>query len=416
MQWKDIICYLPNVKSITYQAFCSDDILECVSKYCHELQTLDIKRSYDVTDSGLKYFFQKENGNVPCPLLKEICLESTSVNDESIKNLIINLPLLEYIDYLELPAVLHSMHKEDYNSLDKAERYKLKRLDLLSYTHIAHTQLYDDILEVCITVCPNLKTLYCPIYKLGHLNLCSKLSDVENLNLSCVKGTCIDVNDVLKEKGGKLISLTLCNCSVSLSILGQYCLRLNRLTMDQVNIHFNESDSIPMFFNLKEFTAENVDLSNSDCCKAICRILTSSVPLETLHLKKCNDFTSEIKASILKCCEQCALKVIGFSGSSVETEFLKDILLTCSTLTALNLDGCDVALELEDDLYRIAETMPNKPEIIFTDEFSYFSDYDEFLNDYEDYLDNTDDDDNDDDNYDFDYDDDFEDEDYVIYM
>lgn len=384
--WEEVIRYLPNVKIIICHEICSHAILECIAKFCPKLETLDIQHSYNIASNGLRFLYQKRKGQkLPCPLLKEIFLKFTSANAKSVKNLVKTFPLLERIDYTKLPFVLHSLYKNDFTSLETVPKYIFTHLDLLKCHYIANTVYYDEILKACVKLCPNLRSLYCVVSLEEHLNLCSTLTKLENLNIKCSKDTGMEINDFLKEKGEKLKCLNLCNFAVSLFVLGHHCRNVRQLTLNEVNIQYNPEDSMPILCNIKEFTIENVDLSKSSNCKAICNILTSSLNLEKLYMKKCKSFASEIKNKVLQCCEQSALKFIDFGGSSVDTEFFKVVLLTCSTLKSLNIEGCNVANDRED-LNNTANIVPNRPKITFTDNLRSTDDHDELTNDYDEYL------------------------------
>lgn len=362
------------MKSITYRERCNDDILQCIAANCPKLETLDVTRSRHVTDEGLKFFCYVKRGKkrdekgeclpqnekVPCPLLKEIILKCTSVKGEGIEQLLQSLPSLEKIDCLKLPVILYRIQKENIGLLDK-----IKRLTHLDLSWFESQDSYDDILEFCINACPNLKSFICPIYKSAHLDLCSTLPDVANLDLDiyCREVTSNEISDFLVKEGGKIKSLTLRDCCFSLVALGQ-CHQLKWLDITAVSIQYDENDTVPIFMNLKVLSIRDVDLSDYRDCKGICLILRSSPFLEKLCFEWCDAFPSEMKAEILQCCEQSALKHVEFSESTVDGDLLKDILLTCPTLETLTLAELDLSPEsLKEDLYRIANTLPNKPEI-----------------------------------------------------
>lgn len=188
-----------------------------------------------------------------------------------------------------------------------------------------------------------------------------------------------------------------------MSILAQNCPRLNSLLMEKVTFDSNDNDSVPVLNNLENISFEKLT-NDSLTTQAVIRLLSPSPNLKRLGFRYCEMFSSDIKTQILKCCEQCELEDVDFTYSDVELEFVQDVLLTCSSLVSLNLDGCEVArsyAEMEE-LESLALTLPNRPVINYSDHIIHgFSDSDDSYYDYYD------------DDYDYDYDDenDVEDED-----
>lgn len=350
--WKDVICHLSNVKSITYDLFCSDRILQRISKHCTKLETLSVGNSSCVTDKGLKYFSQmkmknrRKRGERPleeyklsCPVLKKVFLKWTSVRSTGIEQLLRNLPSLVQIHHTDVPAVLHKINKDNLDSPENAIGRNLTYLDLSNCGGFAYKNIYDEIFRVCVTVCPNLKSFTCPIYNSTHLKLCSLLPNVVNLQLefNCAEDIWAEISNFLKRCGRKLTSVTFRNCSISLLTLGQSCSNLRVLKLDEVSIKCGVCDYITTFNKLKAFTVEGVDISNNANCKAICSILRSP-SLERLHFEVEQSFPPRLKNEFLKCCEQDTLKCIDFGWSPVELDFLVDIIQTCSSLESLNSD------------------------------------------------------------------------------
>lgn len=367
---------------MSYKGFCDDDILRRIAKHCPELETLNLQGSEKVTDDGLKHFCQKRrrrysNSKIKylsrlfarekkmCSQmvkLKEIFVENTCVGDEGIKHLLENCPSLEKIGYNYLMRVLYMQHKDDIDSLDKVEKYKLTHLRLCSKLP---TRRCDDALKICVAVCPNLKSIYCSTFELQLFSLWPSLPQVEELTLCLTRCLCatVDVSNILKERGGRLTYLRLHGCTVSVCTLGQSCPHLNQLIVHSTTIWFNGNESLPTFHTLKEFTAECV--LDSDGYTGIRRILRSSPSLERLTFVACQPFPSWIVSEILKRCKEGALKNIRFKACSVEATFLEGIILTCSTLEILNLYSCDIPDLLKKYLYKIADIVPNRPEISY---------------------------------------------------
>lgn len=377
LPWKEVIRHIPNVTAITYRDSCNNDILRCIAECCPQLETIDVKYSTDITDDGLKLFSCPTMENeaigagrgvakgkkLPCRLLKEVLVDFTSVGDKGIEALLKNLPLLEKCDYLDLTNLLHRMHENEIGSLNEIKPYNLT---YLNFTNPDCEDIYENVLKICFKLCPKLKYLNCLIYEVEHLNMCSVLTDLEDFTLYANGDSVINVDDYLKENGGKLTSLSLHGVAVSLCSLGLNCVRLRSLELWRgVIIQNDGNDSIPSLCNLKEFKFD--DYCDSTDCEGVYRIMRSCPALEYLSLEFCSSFISNSKTEILRLCEQCTLKRVRFIGSCVEEEFLEKILLTCPSLEHLDIVACHAPDESEvnlDKLARIAKTTPNKPKIL----------------------------------------------------
>lgn len=402
--WQDIICYLPNLRSFTFHDDCHDLILKNVAKFCPNVEEIDFENSA-VTIEAVKSLCKSENGKALCTKLKKLCVVGSNIRDDGVKYFLKNLPSLEEIDYPELPLVLYSLHKNDLSCLDKIEPYNIATLDLIS---VAHTPFFAELLKICLSICPHLKSLTCGLVTKDELNFFPNLPDLEQLNIESFADTEININSLLKAKGAKLTSLSVTNCTISISVLVESCPRIKELVLNRVHFLFDE-DYKPVFSSLSSCTFESINVSTS--AKAISLLLSSSAKLESLSFKRCNLLSSEIKTHILKCCELYPVKKVSFCCSVIEKEYIKDLLLNCHTLIYLNIDGCFESAD-EDELLKFAEILVNKPMIDVSDHLD-ISDYEEYLNgnyELEDYeLDDYDYDDYDDyDDYEYEYDSDDE--------
>jgi len=251
---------------------------------------------------------------------------------------------------------------------------------------------FDDALKICLSLCPHLKTFSCPVGNQEHLNLCSKITGLRNLSLFNYQDSPLELNDFLKAKGSKLMSLEVTNFSFSVACLAQSCSCLDTLQLDNVTYQ-THAETIPLLYNLKSISFESLALVDTVTEKAVTSLLMSSPNAEVLVFKNCQVISSDIKTNILKCCEHGTIQHINFSQSTVESKFIHDVLLTCSTLETLNLERStlgDDMVEMEE-LEAIASTLPNKPEIVY--DSCYIDDDDFLLNgDYDDFLDSDDDD------------------------
>lgn len=400
--WQDIICYLPNLRSFTFHDDCHDLILKNVAKFCPNIEEIDFENSA-VTFEAVKNLCKSENGKPLCTKLKKLCIVGSNIRDDGVKYCLKNLPSLEVIDYPELPLVLYSLYKNELSCLDKIEPYNIVTLDLIS---VAHTPFFAELLKICLSMCPHLKSLTCGLVTKDELNFFPSLPDLEQLNIESFADTEININSLLKDKGGKLTSLAVTSCTISISVLVESCPRIKELVLNNVHFLFDE-DSKPVFSSLSSCTFASINENYSECARAFSLFLSSSTKFESLSFKRCNLLSSEIKADILKCCELYPVKKISFCFSLIEKEFIKDLLLNCRTLNYLNIDGCFESAD-EDELLKFAEILVNKPEIDISDHLD-ISDYEEYLNgnyELEDYeLDDYDYDEYDDyDDYEYEYD------------
>lgn len=398
--WEKVLCHLPNLQFVYFEEF-NDTCLDSIVKFCSKIQTI-ASTSSKISIDSLKQLCYHENGVYPCPELKEIIIGSSeNVKNEDIAFLIKNLPHLEKLDYDNLHEVLYSIHKDHLNTLDSIKPYNLTDLQLL-HNIIDPTSLnFDDILKICVSVCPHLKSLSCPVFKKEHLDLCSQLSELKYLTLSNFQDSTIELNDFLKLKGKMLTSLKIQNFSLSISCLVQNCPHLKSLNMNKISLQYNErSETIPVLNNLKDLTFS--EMIEAD--KAVTSLMSSSPNLELLSIKGYNLFSADIQTAVLKCCERANLKHVNFKGSGVESKFVQNVLLSCSSLLSLNLEYCELGNDTEEmeKLENIAMSLPNKPEILYCEQNSLFSDYD-YMYEYDDFLHTDDDDDDDDVNDDYDY-------------
>lgn len=355
--WQDIICNFPNLKCFIFYESIKDLVLKHIATFCPNIQEIYLKGVSSLSSQGVKYLCKNENGEALCTKLKKLYLEFTYITVTDVKYLLKNLPSLETIDYRDLPLVLYSLHKDDLSSLSKVKPYNIISLDLSS---CAFYPSYPYIRKVCLSVCPNLRSLSYSLLKNDELNFFPKLPYLEKFHLECVPNSKIIVDTLLKNLSGKLTSLTVSNCLLSITALAESCPRIKVLEMNKVRL-LADGNSRPVLNCLSSFKFENSDISKS--ANGISLLLSSSEKLESLTFETCNLLPFEIKAAILKCCEQYPIKNLSFCDSVIEKDYIKELLLNCRTLSCLNISGC-LNMKHENILLKFAEVLPNKPKIV----------------------------------------------------
>lgn len=372
--WQDIICCFPNLKCFIFYESCKELILKYIAIFCPNIQEISLKGSSSLSSEGVKYLCKNENGEALCTKLKKLYLHYTYIAVNDVKYLLKNLPSLETLDYHDLPLVLYSLHKDDLSSLAKVKSYNIISLDL---SYCATYPSYSNIRKVCLSVCPNLKYLSYSLLKNDELNSFPKLPYLEQFYLECVSTSKINVDKLLKDVSGKLTSLTVKNCTLSVNVLAESCPHIKVLEMNKVRL-LVDGNSRPMLNCLSSFKFENSDISKS--ANAISFLLSSSEKLISLTFETCNLLSFDIKAAILKCCELYPIKELSFCDCVIEKDYIKELLLNCHTLSCLNISGC-LNMKHENIFLKLAETLPNKPKLVFdheTDsdsEDGYYYDY-----------------------------------------
>lgn len=349
-----------------------------VAIFSPNIEEIDLGFSI-VSSEGVTYLCKNENGETLCTKLKKLCLEYTVIKEDDVKYLLQNLPSLEIIKYFDLPDVLYSLHKHDLPSLANVQPYNIVALDL--HSHLNDSSSYVDIIKICLSLCPHLKSLNWSL-KNNEVNFFPKLPDLERLHIDNYSASTINIDKYLKGLCVKLTSLTVIDCTVSLSALSESCPRIKELCLNNVHFLVDDDDSKPRFNSLTSLTFKNSNVSKN--IKAICLLLTSSEKMESFTFSGCNLLLSEIKAHILKCCEVNPVNKISFYSSRIDKEYIKDLLLSCQSLRCLNIDYC--LKNYKDELLTFAEILPNKPEIKIrkgcdpeADFFDFDDDFDSFF-------------------------------------
>lgn len=373
--WQDTLSYFPNLKSFKFHSKycdtkCENLIFKQVAIFCPYIEDIDMVFS-SVSSEGVRYLCKNENGESLCKRLKKLNIAGTLLTYDDVAYLLKYLPSLENIYYPNLHFVLYEMHKNDLSSLDKVMTYNINEIDL---SECAFHTSYVDIRKVCLSVCPYLKSLACCLLENDKLNFLPKLPDLVQFSICNVSFSEINIDKLLRCLCGQLTSLTIGNCTVSLSVLSESCPRLKELNLDRVHFLL-DNDSNPRFNSLSSVTFEYCNVSKN--IKAISLVVTSSEKLESLTFIGCNLSSSEIKESILKCCEMYSIQILYFRDSVIEKDFVKELLLNCHTLSHLNIDDC--LKKYKHELLKFAENLPNKVNICVVD-----SDSEDFDDDSED--------------------------------
>lgn len=194
--WEDVICHLPNLKSFTYRDHCNYLTLKNVAKFCPNIEKIDIGDASSVFlfQESVRRLCRSENGEAYFTKLKKLCF--TQIIFEDLKILMKNLPSLQIVDYPFLPLVLYSSFEEgELQSLGNARTYNITSLDLRNCVDYPY---YNDILKICLSVCPHLKSLTYGLLKEDELMTRPILSELEQLQITNVSASEVNIDEIVK--------------------------------------------------------------------------------------------------------------------------------------------------------------------------------------------------------------------------
>lgn len=185
--WKSLFSYFENIIVLNLALSCTDEILELISNHCPNVEHLNITSKYvtirsptnalgyciTVTDSGLTHLWK-------CQKLKNITMNEprsfsknnmTGITFTGIRNLLLNIPSIEDINYSDLGSVL-AKEMENVDSLNirtirhfnptlESVREILRLCKKLNdfFMTCFVIQEYDDVLDEIIKNAPKLKSL-----------------------------------------------------------------------------------------------------------------------------------------------------------------------------------------------------------------------------------------------------------------
>lgn len=357
---EEIFCNLENLTEIILSKSRGDEILKNVAKFCPNIVDIDARYS-DVSDNGIKYLCETKNGEVRCPKLKYVMIESSLVTEYGVELLIRKLPALEVTDYAKVARLLYYIHQENLIEFDELQTYNLIQIHLReSECRMWDFRSYTEVLKTCLTVCPKLKYLSCCISHENQLNLFAN-SHLRRLILECsvINGN-ININNFLKMSGYNLTHFQISDCSMSIAALGMHCPILKEFIAVSVVFTDDKYNLKPCFASLTECIFSNIEPSSN---RGICLLLSSSPKLESISFTKCI-LSPEMKSQILMWCNNSCAKEIGFRFIRLETEFLRAILFSCISLKKMSVEDCYMDTDdAEEKIWNLGEMLPNKPKI-----------------------------------------------------
>lgn len=331
----DVFRSLPNLTKISCTEG-ADEILENLSIFCPKIVEI---YAPSATDLGIMYLYKKQDGNIPCSDIKVLDISSNRVSARSVERLILNLKSLEKLVHESVPLALYSLHKRHLSNLRRAEKHNLVELDLFSgemlYRDLPH---YNDTLKICLTTCPNLKSLSCYLFEKEQFGLFKDLC-LENLHVQFPNEK-INIDPLLKNYGCKLMSLIVENCIISISGLAVSCPEINELKLSHTSFS-EDNDASKTFFNkLTTCCFDNIE-DNRVNIKAINILLSSSEYLQKVVFFNFN-LSPDIEASVLICCKRQSLQSMEFNQcpnlQNLKKKFIKSV-QKCFFGVAINGDA-----------------------------------------------------------------------------
>lgn len=380
---KDVFPRLPNIINASLCYSCNDECLKSITEHCSKIERIDAKASL-ISDKGLKYLCKKENGKVPCPNLKTISVLDSFVTDEGVVYLIQNLPSLERIYYRNVPKLLYNLHKEDLPDLQNVHTYNIIYLTFIGDEKLPY---YNDILKICLRVCPKLEAVGLSVRNDEQFHLFNGFS-LKSIHLEFSKSNLKSrVNDLLKIIGSNLTVLSIANPAInfssdsiagntvisptemSLNSIAKCCPKLKFLNMGSITLMNDPDYPQELFHCLIKSKFKDIVFESANT-KAFCLLMSISPNLEYLTFHACH-LASEVKSNFLNSFEKTFLKYITFNCMDIDIRFLKDILLRCPYLKTLRMEGISYPLQEITELTEYAKKLANKPDIYFCSKYHH---------------------------------------------
>lgn len=359
---EDIFRHLLNLRKICFRS-CNDEILKNIVKFCHKIVEIDVRYS-NITDVGLGYLSELQNGMLPCPELRKILLRNSFVSDRGVKHLIQHLPLLEYIDYPNTPMLLYRIHEESLAEMNNVHYFNLTELNILE---LECWDEYTNLLKACLAHCPKLESLQCFIGS-DQFQLFTNAS-LKKVKLSFFWSEENNMLDnFLRMNVSNLTSLSVANCTICVSSLAAHCPVLKEFSATFSNFTDDDDNCQLLMPFLTECSFKRINPLSS---KAIGLFISCSPNLKSLSFLSF-EIILEMKEQILLWCKNPSAKKIHFTDVHLDIEFLSNILLKCSSLEEMCLIRCMIDIKNPFKvLQNLAKCLPNKPKIDFTDLFDY---------------------------------------------
>lgn len=341
-----------HLRSLNLSMVCSDEILEIVGKSCPLLEYIDItskvesatnsairfnalKLRFFVSDKGLEYLYQ-------CKCLQTILMNSIirsncggrKISNVGIKNLLLNLKLLKFINYQDMGLVLEEISSDE------------RKLGLLNLAHLHDNHVTPDHIDLFSFLCPGLQSLSLCIPQTNQNQDLSRLC-LDRLSANCITLSGIDLwyfifnsslINFLAIKGKYLSTLSLKDCKdteiKALYDICTYCPNLKILRVNQLNQGDNDG-SIPKechFINLEELHLAG---SNWDPGIIFNMCLIKSLGLKVLSLSNKGfpfKLDREIKYLMLKNPLMDLIDISLLDGCKISFPLLKEFLVYCTSL------------------------------------------------------------------------------------
>lgn len=367
--FKELFLRLPNLRKIGFNS-CDDEALKYLAKFCPKLTEIYFFYPCSVTDRGIGYLCKNKNGLVPCPELKVLFIRNTNVTDRGIQYLIRNVPSIEVIDYENIPLLIHSIHEEELQEFKTVKSYNLVELSFLRSCGLSKSKSLPkrtDILKICLTACPKLESLYSYISDKEQLDLLTKIHHLSTLHLEFP--TSFDIDSFLNVRRCRLTTLSVTQCTMSISALGLYLPNLENFSAERVIFSDADKDGDlkVTFSSLSSCEFKDIEPFSN---KAICFLLSSSPELRSVKIHNCT-MSLELKKEILLLGKRASF--IDLFGVDVvsDIEFIEDILLKCTSLHSMWLEDKFLSewelseLGICQKLDNLASSLTNKPGVYF---------------------------------------------------
>ncbi|XP_055386375.1 uncharacterized protein LOC129615273 isoform X2 [Condylostylus longicornis] len=239
----EIIKKCPHLTKLYIPYIANDELLECIAKSSSKLRLIDISGETDITENGVEYLSKGLSSakltvvDIGMPGEENICHSDVAMLLERCPNL----------ETLGTYSFVGQALKFVYDNVDSNFKSKLK------YLHDTHTD--GEQLEIIVTTCPNLETLYLDTPKEGIL---SRLKYTKLRKLKIYKFQCDELLQLLENIGKNLSHLTVIKGRGTME-LG----KLARLCPSLIDLDFYMMDQLTYNIPIKFDSLHGLEMLNS---------------------------------------------------------------------------------------------------------------------------------------------------------
>ncbi|XP_054714046.1 uncharacterized protein LOC129223543 [Uloborus diversus] len=339
---------------------CSDKSLMTIADVCVDLKELDLYNCEKVSDKGLIYLSDKK------PALEFLDVYETSVTYKGVALILKNISTISELKFNNVPRAIFEATGLHTTLEESEERtFNLRNLVILNNPMRPESHL-TAILKVCSTFCPYVNDLtVTEIINEEQLYLCSTFVELKTtrLSLSSVVQPKLSINELLERRGSQITSLSLTSFALSVDVLAESCPNLQYISLSSPSFEDTHSSTIN-FPCLKILHFRHSVLKSVDGNNLYENIISCSPNLEELHIVSSESLES-LTDVILGYPEK--LRVLNFSNTIVDIDFIQKVIKKHEKLSTLNIDNSGVSCADYDDLMDMVDDMGRSIRIVWAD-------------------------------------------------